>query len=138
MSLPRHFIIGILMFCLFIASGLFLFVDFGINSAKINEFNTTFNVVNSITDKTDSIRSSITDADTDFGIFGVLNSLINSAWTGLGILFDVIDLSSAVISDSATFFGLPTGVFIIISLIVAGITVFISFSIWSAIFQRDL
>jgi hypothetical protein len=139
MALPRNFVIGMLVFCVFIVGGIYLVGNFGVSGTKTQEFNATFEKVNDLTSQTESIKASITNStSSDFGAFGVLNGLINSAWTSLKIVFTTQELAGTVITDSATFLGLPKEALIIGTLITAIIIIFVSFSIWSAIFQRDL
>lgn len=135
MALPRNYVIGLVIFCIFIFGGMWLIGDFGINDASTSSFNNTFYVYNDIASDISSIRNSTEKAETDFGAFGVLNSLINSAWVGLKVLFHTGDITSALADDVSNFFHIPFEILMLISLIVI---VVIAFAIWGAIFQRDL
>lgn len=138
MALPRNFIIGIIVFCIFIVGGVYLFTSIAGSSATVNDFNSTFSKVDEITAQTNEIRDNIVNSTTDFGLFGVLNSLINSAWTGVKVLFSTVELGDTVVTETGNFVGLPPAGFTIAGLIILIIIIFVSFSIWSAIFQRDL
>lgn len=139
--LPRHYIIGIIMFTFFIVGGVSLLSIFNDSNPtftsddKFTEFNQSFNVLDDVTDQVDSLEGSITEADTDFGLFGVLNALISSAWQALKLLFSSLSFMDNVFGGLASIFGVPTWIPAIVILI---ITVVLAFAIFSAIFQRDL
>lgn len=135
MAETRNLIIGMLIFCLVIGAGIFLIGSFGANNDETNQFNATFNVIGNMSQDISSIRNSTAYAETDFGVFGVLNSLINSAWTGIKILFHTGDVVNAVGYDAEKMFGFPPIIPLVLGLIVI---IIISFAIWGAIFQKDL
>lgn len=135
MATPRNFIVAMLIFCVFIVGGIFLITDFGINDSQTGEFNNTFYIVNNITGDIGNIRGSIESSDNDFGAFGVLNGLINSAWTSLKLLFGSYDIAQAVFDDAGKFLGIDATIVLLLGSIVL---VIIAFAMWSAIFQRDL
>lgn len=139
--LPRHYIIGIIMFTFFIVGGVSMLGIFADSDStftqdeKFTQFNESFNVLNDVSNQVDSLETSITDADTDFGVFGVLNALISSSWQALKLLFTSLSFMDGVFGGIASVFGVPSWIPAIIILIV---TVIIAFAIFSAIFQRDL
>lgn len=139
--LPRHYIIGIILFTLVIVSGVSIL---GLMNAKnpslssnneITSFNKTFNKMGNVTTQIESMQSQIENADTDFGAFGVLNALINTGWQGLKLLFNSFSFMNVAFEGLGTFFGVPAFIPALGILIVA--VVFI-FSILSAIFQREI
>lgn len=132
---PRTYIIGIIIFCLFIVGGVSLLASFGVNSTQVTDFNTTFDKMNDVTDVTSDLRGSIENADTDFGAFGVLNSLISSAWQSLRLLFTSLGFMEDAYTGLNTFFGVPAWIPALLGSIVI---VIIAFAIFGAIFQRDL
>lgn len=133
--IPKTYIIGIVMFCFFIVGGVSILASFGVNSQQVTDFNTTFDKMNDITQVSNDLRGSIENADTDFGAFGVLNSLISSAWQSLKLLFTSLSFMGDAYAALSTFFGVPAW----IPGLLGGIVVIILiFAIWSAIFQRDL
>jgi hypothetical protein len=100
---------------------------------RFAEFNSTFNIYDGLVDKTDNIQSSIDDDDnSQFGAFGVLNSLINKAWQTLKGLFKSFAVITNAIGGLSSIFGVPSWVTGAIGLL---IVIMIAFSIWGAIFQ---
>lgn len=141
MTKPSTYIIGILVFTMFILGGVGIIGElmqsnpaFG-DSDKYTQFNKTFNVYNRVTTSVDSLKTNIEEADTDFGLFGVLNALISSSWQTLRLLVSSLNFMNGVFEGLHTMFGLPTWV---PSIIISIITVIIVFAIYSAIFQRDI
>lgn len=139
--LPRHYLIGILIFTLFIVGGVSIFsiLEEGqtgfTDDDRYNRFNRSFNTLNDVTDSVGELENTVDDADTDFGTFGVLNSLINSAWQGLKLMLSSFTFMDDAFEGMEDVFGIPWWIPAIISLLV---TVLILFAIYSAIFQRDI
>lgn len=139
--LPRHYIIGIVIFTLFIVGGISMISIFNdsdatfADDAKLEQFNESFNVLNNITDEVTDLEDSIVNADTDFGTYGVLNALISSAWQTLRLTFNSFRFMNNVFSGLSTFLGVPAW---ITGLIILIVTVMFAFAIYSAIFQRDI
>jgi hypothetical protein len=140
-TLPRHYIIGIVMFGFLIVGGMSMLGIFAGTSdtfatgEKYTQFNNTFNVLDDVTDQVESMEESITEADTDFGIFGVLNALISSAWQTLKLLFSSLSFMDGVFFGLSSVFGVPG---FIPGTIILLVTVILIFAIFSAIFQREL
>lgn len=132
---PQSYIIGILIFTLVIVGGVSILGSFKINDGQTAEFNKTFNKMNDVTGAVDDLQGGIENADTDFGVFGVLNSLISSAWQSLKLLFTSLGFMTTAFGGMTTMFGVPAWIPLIFASI---ITVIIIFAIYSAIFQRDL
>lgn len=138
---PSKYLIGILIFSLIITSGVFLIgllhnenPDF-VDSERYTDFNRTFNKLDDATSTVDSMESGIENADTDFGAFGVLNSLISTGWNSLKLMLTSLSFMHGVFNGLYTFFGVPPWVG---SSIIALTTLVIIFAIFSAIFQRDV
>lgn len=138
---PSDYIIGIIIFTIVIVSGITLLAQVNtinpdtIDSDRLGEFNKTFNVLGDITDTTDDLEKSVTESSTEYGIFGVLNSLINSAWNTLKLLFNSFRFMDGVFNGLSVMFGVPV---FVAQLIIALITVVIVFGIFGAIFQTNL
>lgn len=132
---PKSYIIGIVIFCLFIVGGVSMLGSFGANTQQVQEFNKTFDKMNDVQEVTSDLQGSIENADTDFGAFGVLNSLISSAWQSLKLLFTSLGFMNSAFMGMVTFFGVPAW---IPALFIAIIIVIVAFAIFGAIFQRDL
>jgi protein-S-isoprenylcysteine O-methyltransferase Ste14 len=104
------------------------------NDPRYSDFNRTFNVYDNVTTQVTSIKENIVNADTDFGAFGVLNSLIATSWQGVKLLFSSFGFMDSVFGGLSTMFGIPSwvGGFAILLIIVI-----IAFAIWAAIFQTQ-
>jgi hypothetical protein len=139
--LPRHYIIGIIMFTFFIVGGIAIMTEFSqddptfLDNDKYSTFNSTFNKYDQVTRNVNSLRTNIEDADVDYGTFGVLNSLISSGWNTLKLLFTTFSFMNGVFTGLYTIFGVPVW---IPALIILLVTVVICFAIYSAIFQREI
>jgi hypothetical protein len=139
--LPRNYIIGIIIFTFFIVGGVSILGMFAsvdptfTNDEKFTEFNQTFNKLNEVSTQVDNLEKSITEADTDFGAFGVLNALISSAWQSIKLLFSSLSFMDGAFEGLSSVFGVPGW---IPALIITLITVSLVFAIFSAIFQREL
>ena len=139
---PRDYIIGIIIFSLFIVGGVSMLGIFneaspGLTneSRAFNNFSGQFNKLDDVTSEVNTLETSITNADTDYGIFGVLNSLIRSSWNTLTLMFSSFSFMSSVWAGTSYIFGIPVWVAGLIGLLV---TVLFAFAIFSAIFQRDI
>jgi len=141
--LPRHYIIGIIMFVFVITAGLALLANFNdsdptyIDDTKYTEFNSTFNKFDDITNEVNELKDGIEGAEPgqDYGTLGVLSALISSGWNSLQLLFDSFGFMTGVFSGLSEVFGIPTWAG---SLIVLLITTMLGFAIYTAIFQREL
>jgi len=133
--LPRTYIIGIIVFCFIIVAGISLLANFGINNSQVTDFNKSFQKYDEVLEVSSSLRSSVEDADTDFGPFGILNTLISSAWQSLKLLFTSLGFMNDAYAAVSSFFGVPAW---IPALLVSAVVIVLLFSIWSAVFQRDL
>jgi len=137
---PSDYIMGIVMFVFMIVAGMAWFAEFNaedstmLDSDKYAEFEESFDVVDDVTTQVEEIEESISGADSDFGLFGVLNALVKSAWQSLKLLFSSFEFMDDVYSGSQTVFGVPTFVATMVGLI---ITVIIAFGIYSLIFQGE-
>lgn len=140
---PSSYIMGILVFVLIIGSCVSMISmfrdydsDFGMNESEYKQFNSTFYVLDDIDNTVEDLEQGVTDTNsTSFGVFGVLNSLISGGWQSLKLLTGSLSFMNSVFSGLTTYFGIPGFVVKIIGLIV---TIFITFAIYSAIFQRKI
>lgn len=140
-TLPRNYVYGIVIFVLVIVGGTFLITQFMqsnagfVNDEQFSRFNSTFNKQSEAVEQIGSMRSSIENASPDFGIFGVLNGLINTAWNGLKFLFTGFGFMDNIFGGLSSIFGIPPFFGDILSLLVVVLFVF---AIWSAFFQKDV
>lgn len=139
--LPRHYIIGVIMFTFFIVGGMTMLSELqktnaaAIDAQEYSHFNKTFNVMDKVTEEVDDLEGGITDADTDFGLFGVLNALISSAWQSVKLLFTSFNFMDAAFGGLNSYFGLPAWIG---NLVVTLVTVLFIFAILTIIFQREI
>lgn len=135
----KNYIIGIIIFTIFITGGIHLISTFAeeddtfLDDEKYTQFNSTFNKRTELHTSIDNLEGTVVNADTDFGVFGVLNSLISTAWNSLKLIGSSFSFMTTIIGGIYTFFGIPIWVG---SLILSIITIVIIFAIWEAIFQR--
>lgn len=138
---PSQYIIGIIVFTLFIVGGVSMMAIFRETDStyasddKFAEFNETFNVYEDLTDNVNELSSGITNADSDFGALGVLNGLILTAWQGLKLMITNWSFMNGVFNGLTTIFGVPAW---IPALIILAVVIMFVFALYSAFFQRDL
>lgn len=139
--LPRHYIIGIIAFTFIIMGGvgiLNIYKNAGaafIDTEEFTRFNETFNKMDDVTTVVGDMESNIVNDEGDYGLLGVLNSLISTGWNTLKLLFSSLSFMDGVFKGLSSFFGVPTWVGGLIILFVSTILVF---AIFSAVFQREI
>ena len=134
------YIIGAIIATLIVSGGLYIIADIAghdpsfIESSEYTEFNNTFNIKQDLDSKVGNLTSSF-DTEPEFGVFGVLNGLISTAWQSLRGIFSSFAFINSAINGMSSYFGIPA---FIPQLFILIITVMIIFAIWGAIFQREL
>lgn len=138
---PSTYFLSIVIFTFFIV-GTIAAIGEVVNSSgasiddeKFAQFNKTFNKYDNIRSAGSDLEGTITGADTDFGVFGVLNSLISTAWNSLKLVFSSLSFMTTVFGELYAFFAIPAWVE---NLIVTFISISITFAIFAAIFQKDV
>ena len=96
-------------------------------------FNSTFNKLEATSAQVDTLETGITQAEPEQGLFGVLNSLISTAWNSLKLIYSSFGFMTTAYEGLSTVFGVPVWIPLIIGAVVI---VIITFQIWGAIFQR--
>ena len=138
---PSTYIMSILVFILFIVGGVSIMSEFRqskdsyANDPKFQQFNETFNVYQETSEKITGLGDSISQADSDWGILGVLNGLILAAWQSLKLLISNWAFMNGVFLGLSAIFGVPAWMS---GLIILAVTVMFVFALYSAFFQRDL
>lgn len=138
---PRTYIYGIIAFVFVISAGIYFVNQFAaenpamVAGSKYADFQGRFDQYQAVTDELGQIQSGITSANTDFGVFGVLNALVSSAWQSLKLLFASLGFMNDAYGGLSTVFGVPA---FIPGLIILSVVAMIAFTIWSAIFQSEL
>ena len=134
---PRMYIFGIIMFTLVIYSGLYIMGSFAennpsyINSDKFSGFNRSFNKVAELNTATDSLKYSITDSTEEYGVFGVINSLIKSVWSAFKNIFTTFGFMIDALTGLTSVFGVPSA---IVGLLTSLVVIMLVFSIYSLVF----
>lgn len=139
--LPRHYIYGIIVFVFIMVGGIAILAEFNnananfVDNTKYVEFNESFHKLNEITESIETIENNIVTDVPDPGVWGVLNSLIQSSWQTLKLLFNSFRFMKIATAATTKIFGIPAWIPGLISLF---ITVLLAFAIYSAIFQREI
>lgn len=137
---PRDYLVGILLFTLFITGGITLIDSFYdqsssfVDADKYQAFNQTFNVRNDAEQAVTNIRNSIITQDLP-SLITFIATMFLTAFQALMSLFTSISFMNAVFQGLYYVFGIPYWVTTILTSL---ITVMIVFSIISAILQRDI
>jgi len=143
MAEVRDYLISFAVFTFLIVGGVALLGGFReydssfANDAKFSEFNESFSKVSDFESQTDKFKGVFNSSDEDnkFGLFGVLDALIETAWYSLKSVFTSFSFIFDVFTSTTSIFGIPAW---IPSLIISIIVIILTFAIFSAIFQRDV
>jgi len=143
--LIRDYIIGAIIFTMFIVGGLSILNEFiksedrtlvSNESVEFVRFNTTFNRMNNLTSSIGGLQSSVNRTAGDEGLFGVLNSLIQGSWQTLKGTFATFGFMTTVFySLSDVFPFIPRWVSSLVVLIISTMIIYV---IFSAIYQKDV
>jgi hypothetical protein len=140
--LPRYYIIGILVFALFVTGGLAMVTELQetngayVDDEKLDEFNKTFGtVLYDVNQSVSTLEGNIVNAEEEWSTFGGLNALVATSWQTLKFLTDTLSFMSTALYGISTFFGIPEWV---MSIVVSIIIISIIFAVYSAIFQRNV
>lgn len=141
MAEMKEYLVGIVLFTFVIMGGMLFLSEFSAHSATMRSgndlqaFNDTFNTFDKITTQVNNLKGNIEGSDNDFGLFGVLNSIIGSTWQAVKLFFSSFSFMDSVFNGlSHSPFNLPAWV---PALIITLITISIVFAIWSLVFNRD-
>lgn len=140
MAEMKEYLVGIVLFTFIIMGGMLVVSEFRAHSlsfgteAEYESYNYTFNTLDKITTQVDSLKGNIEDSDNDFGLFGVLNSIIGSTWQAIKLFFSSFSFMDSVFNGVSNYFGVPTWIPL---LIITLITIMVVFAIWSLVFNRD-
>lgn len=138
---PSIYLMSIIAFVLVLVGGVSFMQSFQeskptyANDSRFTEFNNTFNVYTETSEKITDLGTSISNADSDWGVLGVLNGLILAAWQSLKLLITNWAFMNGVFLGFSTIFGVPGW---LMGLAILSVTVMFVFALYSAFFQRDL
>lgn len=135
------YLIGMIMFTFFMYGGITLLnslraePEYLIDATKIDSFSAAGEKYDQLNSTLEGLSSGILGAVPDPGIFGVLNSIIQTAWSVMVGLPTLFSFMNAAYIDIANFFGIPVWIPSILLLV---LVVIILFTILSAIFQTEV
>jgi len=136
----KNYIIGAIIFTFFIVGGVAMLSEFNASDPTFTDdsgkhfydFNKSFSKLDDINESTSSMQKSISDFDQDPGLWGMINALVTSAWSGLRSVFTSFSFMNDSFRAISNVFGIPTWVG---GLIISIITIIIIFAIYKAIFK---
>lgn len=145
---PKHILIGAMVAALVLVGGIYMisndnqtgFKDrYGQTLSTGNNYdefaNKTITYYQGLQSSTETIEGNIKNAETQQGLLGALNGLIQTAWGSLKNLFSTLGFINDYMSYTSTkVLGIPSFVAVLLWSI---IIIIIAFSIWSAIFQKE-
>jgi hypothetical protein len=138
--LPSSFVMGALVFGLFITAGISILTDFwmanpSVDGSQISSFNKTFDTYSKAKTETDTLTQQFTSSEADTSVFGMLNALITVSWGVIKSVFSSFSFMFSTIYGITSFFGVPLW---ITNSIMALVSVGLVFAVISAILQRDV
>jgi hypothetical protein len=137
---PSTYILSIIVFTFIILSGISLMGELRksdptyMAGEDVAQFNSTFNTYAELEGSIGSLQASVTNAQNDWGILGVVGALMGGAWNGLVLLFNSLNFMNLVFLGLGVF-GVPSWVGGLMSFVVI---VIIAFAIWSAVFRSEI
>lgn len=136
---PKSIMIGIIVGMIAILGGIDLIVQTRSVEPSVladddfSTLNRTLDKYKDLDETVDDFEENIESAEPDFGIFGVINGLINSVWSVLRNIFTSLGFVRTIFSSLYTFLGIPSWVG---NLLMSIITIIISFWIFDIVFRR--
>lgn len=133
-------ITGVIIFTLFIFGGVAMIGEMAtkdstfVDNQKYIQFNNTFNKYTQLQSSVNSTQASIENSNADFGLFGVLNGLIQVAWNTILTVFTSFSFINDILNGLYSVFGIPSWVG---NLLISLVSITIVFGIFALIFQRD-
>lgn len=132
--LPSTYVIGIIVFGMVIAGIVSMYSIVGSDlNGNTTRFNSTFNILDKASNSTTNMQTKLEGSSQDWGLWGVLNALIGSAWETFKLLFTSFGFMTIVFHGLEAY-GIPswftTGIIAIILAIIV-------FAIMSAILKAE-
>jgi len=141
-TLPRHLLIGFIIFTLIVAGGATMLSELAqtkptfTDDDAFRDFNQSFHKLDVLRENTEALESNASaTANEQSGDFGFLDALVGKSWNTLTQLGNSIGFIKDSLDGTSKIFGIPSWIPALIGLI---ITVVLVFAIFSAIFQRDV
>jgi len=138
--LPRHYVFGIIFFTLVISVGLILISSFAgtqsdfVDNNKYPQFQSSFDKSSNIQSQVTTLQSGV-QSKPDWGIFGVLNSIISSVWNTVTLLFTGLFFMGDVFAGPHMIFGLNPIFGVMLGVLVAAM---LAFAIFTLAFYREV
>lgn len=136
---PKTYIYGFIVLVLLVAGGSVYMASFAvdkpsfIDNPSFRAFNESFNRVNDIDDASKTFKGVVNGTDANqFGVFGVIDGLINSVWGTFKTIYATLDFTTDSFKALSSVFGVPSW---IITILVSLVLIMIAFSIFGWIFQ---
>jgi hypothetical protein len=132
----KSYMIGVILFILVIASGVFILGSFYSEDSSIDmvgqvsQFNSSLNLASNMTTAAQGVSDSIEKAGNSSSPLGWLDVLVGSTFTGLKAISGTMSFMNVAAAQSSSMFGIPSFVYPLLVLI---ILLIIAFAIWSAI-----
>lgn len=140
--LPRHFVYGVILFTLIIVGGVNMLSTLNDHSASLldrsehyADFNATFNKFSELNDSVGTLTGSLTRTNPDVKDGTFLGDLIRGSWNTLKTVGDSFGFVIEGFRGLSSFFGVPAWVPVLLGSLVG---IMLVFSIWSAVFQREI
>lgn len=141
-TLPRHYVFGSIIFMTIIAGGILVAAVFNHDKSILDgdsqyqNFNATFNKYNDLESSMQTLEDAASQTnDVNPGLFGFLDSLVGISWNTLTSIGTTFGFMKTSIGGLSSIFGIPD---FIVTAIILLISAMIVFSIFSAIFQREV
>lgn len=141
-TVPKDYIIGFIIFTLIITAGMTYMATYAsddadfIDNAELNSFNESFWRYNQLNTKVGELTNSTRTSDADsWETLGVLDTLIKTSWYALTTMFSGFDMITEALQALSTFFGVPSWA---VGSVIMLIMVMFAFSIFAALFQRNI
>ena len=142
--LPRHYLLGAIMFMLIITGGIYMLHDARVNVLGddgyemdsgdfMNNYTSTFDKFDALNESMTGLQRSISQPNP--GLFGWLDALAGSAYYTMATLFTNFSIIFGVFGSFSTFFHVPVWVGATMIMMVIVVVVF---AIFGAIFRTPL
>lgn len=103
---------------------------------EIRDFNDSFNKQQELSASVDSIRTNIQQSNsTNFGAFGIIDSLVGTSWQSIKNLFSSLSFMSTILDHLTDYFGVPGW---IPALLIVMMLSVVGFAIYRLVFQGEV
>jgi hypothetical protein len=142
MVTTKDYVIGVIIFTMIVGCCAAIIAEFksesptlGDDSVEFENFNTTFYKYDQVSSTVGDWQSNMENVSQDNSALGVWDSLISGGWSILSLLGQSFSFMSGVFTGFAAVLGVPPFVAALAYLL---IIVVIIFSVYSAVFRKDI